>query len=405
MAVALTGVSATGQLNSVGAPGLAPLTLPVPRLAISGAGAIPDVLLSLPVPKLVVTGAAGVLGDVALTLPVPGVTALGPSAAKLALPVPKLVATGLIGTTGEVALALPVPRVAAFSTNGVQLALAAPVLAAAGTTGSLGSVVLRLPVAALASTGEVPFTAGSALVLPVPQLAIAGRVGQAASVNIALRALALAIEGATGSLGEVALTLPVVQFAAAGYVPVLGAVQLVLPHLQLVATGERAALTPPAGSANALAMHTEAMALSAYSNFPFNSFAMFNGVALGACDNGIFTLGGATDNGALIQAAARVGISDFGTSFLKRVDRVYVGYRTDGNLVLRIFTDEVNQRDYLLSATGKSGLHGNHARLGKGLVARYWQFEVRNQDGADFEMNMIELKPTKLRRRVGGGDA
>jgi hypothetical protein len=70
-----------------------------------------------------------------------------------------------------------------------------------------------------------------------------------------------------------------------------------------------------------------------------------------------------------------------------------------------VFTDEVTQRDYLLTATGKSGLHGNHVRLGKGLVARYWQFEVRNQGGAAFELNAIELKPTQLRRRVGGGDA
>jgi hypothetical protein len=50
-------------------------------------------------------------------------------------------------------------------------------------------------------------------------------------------------------------------------------------------------------------------------------------------------------------------------------------------------------------------LHGNHVRLGKGLEARYWQFEVRNQGGAYFDLNTIELKPTKLRRRVGGRDA
>lgn len=405
MAVALTGVSATGQINSLAAPGVAALTLPVPKLTVSGTGAVPDVLMALPALKFAAQGTAGVWGGVTLVLPVPTVAITGPSTAKLAVPVPKLAAAGTAGLVGSAALTLPAPRLQAGPPNGAQLVLPTPALVTAGQTGVAGTVTLRLPMPAWVSVGEVPFTAGAALTCPVPQLAVSGVVGQVAAVNVTLRALALAIEGATGTVGEVALLVPFVEFGASGYQAVTGAVQLTLPHLQLVMTGERAALTPPAGASNAIAMHTEAMALSTYSNFPFNSFALFNGLALGACDSGIFSLGGNTDNGALIQAAARVGISDFGTSFLKRVDRVYVGYRTDGNLVLRVFTDEVNVRDYLLSATGKSGLHGNHARLGKGLVARYWQFELRNQDGADFEMNMIELKPTKLRRRVGGGDA
>jgi len=152
-------------------------------------------------------------------------------------------------------------------------------------------------------------------------------------------------------------------------------------------------------------MHTEAQALSQYDNFPFNSFARLGNVYLGASDEGVFAIGGDTDDGAIIAAAARVGISDFGTSLLKRVDRAYIGYRTDGNLIMRVITDEVNQRDYLVEASGASGLHGNHVRIGRGLRARYWQFEILNQNGADFELNMIELKPTRLHRRIGGGDA
>lgn len=403
--LALTGVSSTGQIALIGAPGLVALAPPAPRLAISGEGAVPLEQLVLPVPVLDLSGTGGVSGGIELDLPAPRLV-YGPATVDLDLPVPVLAIGGDSGLVGSLGLTLPAPVVAVAGPSGVQLKLPVPALQLGGGVGVIGGVVLALPVPQPAASVDVPYTGQVALTLPAVKLALAGSAGVAGSVAVTLRGIALALEGGTGVIGEAALTLPVSVFAASGYENTGGSVQLVLPHLQIVATGGQSSAAGPAtGTASTLVMHTEQMGLTTYSNFPFNSFAAFNGVFLAASPSGIFTLGGATDNGAIIQAAARVGITDFATSYLKRVDRVYVGYRTDGNLVLRVFTDEVTQRDYLLTATGKSGLHGNHARLGKGLAARYWQFEVRNQDGADFQLNMIELKPVKLKRRVGGGDA
>jgi hypothetical protein len=152
-------------------------------------------------------------------------------------------------------------------------------------------------------------------------------------------------------------------------------------------------------------MHTEKQAFTTYTNFPFNSFAKFNDVWLGAADGGLFVLAGATDDGTFIDAAVRVGITDFSTSHLKRVARMYVGYRADGDMQLNVTTDENQTRSYALRSTGNSGIHGNHVRIGKGLKARYWQFELQNVDGADFELNTMEIKPDVLKRRIGGGDA
>ncbi|WP_396328499.1 hypothetical protein [Burkholderia anthina] len=402
LTLALSGVGATGQSGFVNVP-VAALTLPTPKLSISGVGAVPSVQFALPAPVLAATGAAGVAGTMALTLPAP-VLSIG-SGNALTLPAPLLAISAITGVAGTAALSLPTPTLAAFGPNAAVLALPAPALIASGTVGAAAAAALTLSTPTLAIVGDVPIVAQVAVTLPAPQISISGLaapVGQAAN---ALRALALAAQGVTGTVGQSTFTLPLVQLTASGYENVVGSVQLVLPHLQLVSTGNAAATVPAPTASNTIVMHTEQMGVTTYSNFPFNSFAQFGGVYLAASSVGIFTLGGNTDNGALIQAAARVGITDFSTSHLKRVDRVYVGYRTDGNLILRVFTDEVTQRDYLLTATGKSGLHGNHVRLGKGLVARYWQFEVRNQNGADFEMNAIELKPTQLRRRVGGGDA
>jgi hypothetical protein len=38
--------------------------------------------------------------------------------------------------------------------------------------------------------------------------------------------------------------------------------------------------------------------------------------------------------------------------------------------------------------------------IGKGPKARYWQYEVEGEDGADFTIENVLAYPTGLRRRV-----
>lgn len=370
------------QISGVtGFYGSVALTLPTPSIKVaSGIGAI---ALTLPVSQLAITGEQGNLGAVALTLPTP-----------VAL------ATAVTGTTGSVALALPSFKLCITSSSRVTLALPIPTLQSSGFFGSIGSVSMTLRAPVINASGSTPNVGQVALQL-VPKLQVAGTVGIAGNVAMTLRQIALATHGYSGFVGGAQLALPVMQMSATGVELAVGTVALSLPLLVLQSNG----FVQPGASFSTIVMHTESMALSTYDNYNFNSFAKFNGVYLGANGSGIFALSGATDDGALINAAARVGITDFGTSHLKRVDRMYVGYRTDGDMVLRVFTDETTSRDYLLTSTGKTGMHGNHVRIGKGLAARYWQFEIQNRFGSDFEMNMIEVKPTVLRRRIGGGDA
>lgn len=394
------------------------LALPTPALSIIGlesnvsANITGSVALVLPTPKLLASGALGNSGRVAWTLPTPQLVATLSVAATvtvgLELPVPQLVARGFTGTTGAVALTLPSFHIKAAQGAFAGLTLPTPQLAASGLTGIVGAVKLALPSLQLASAAKLPNVAQVSLALPLPAVASAGFTGNVAAAALTLRQLALAAAGYTGVVGAVNLVLPVFKLSAAGYGPQVGMMALALPMLQLHAAGTTSTVTPtqPNGSAvPAIVMNTETGALSHYLNFPFNSFAVFNGAYLASGPGGLFVLGGNTDNGVLINAAARVGITDFGTSFLKRIDRSYVGYRADGNLILRVYTDEINIRDYLLTATGNAGLHGNHVRIGRGLAARYWQFELSNQNGANFQLNMFEVKPTRLRRRIGGGDA
>lgn len=206
----------------------------------------------------------------------------------------------------------------------------------------------------------------------------------------------------TGSLGSSRTTVQAIVGASYGGPSSVGSSSVALRYVLAAGT----AFAGTGATFAAVVLQTQLQALTTYSNFFFNSLARFNGDSIGASDQGLFVLtAGADDDGTPIQAAARLALSDLNSSFRKRIERAYVGYRSPVDMVLRVYTDETKQRDYRIPGNGATGLHGAHVRLGRGLEARYWQFEVRNQNGADFSLNVIEVKPTKLERRVGGADA
>lgn len=382
------------------------MVLPMPTLVISATvNNLAHVAFVMPAPVMASTEVVG--GDAELTAPFPTFVATGTPGViggidvDLALPV--IAATGSAGAVGSVEFEMPAPSMRAGAPAGVVFELPAPVMVVTGRVGIIGSVALRAQPFELAISATPVYTGRVALTPAVPRLIMAGTVGSVARVGMTLRSIALAADGYTGVVGTASMMLPMMEMDVHGYAQHIGDVILSVPMLQLAAVGQVSA--GAAAVFTTMAMHTETTALTSYDNYDFNSFALFNGVYLGAKDDGIFALSGATDNGVLIQAAARLGLTDFGTSHLKRIDKCYMGYRADGNMVLRVTTDELTERDYLVRATGKSGLHGNHVDIGKGVKARYWQYEIRNKDGSDFSLDVIELKPTILRRRVGGGDA
>ena len=381
------------------------------------------VIFRPPAPSLSIIGwesDAAVSGGVVLSLPLPTVSTGDMAGTAFSLPAPVLIAQGLAGNidvdgtalsispvlqivgasgvSGSVALTLPSLLFAANDPDVIGLALPKPTIAIQASTGFVGSVVFTPHAPVISAYGREPFVATSSLSV-LPRVAISGFAGAPASVDMTLRRLALAARGYTGAVGRVGMTLPVIDISVGGSGALIGTANLSIPMLVLQATGYGVAVAPGA-NASTIVMHTDTQAITRYNNYPFNSFARFNGVYLGAKDDGIFTLSGADDAGTLIQAAARVGITDFSTSHLKRVDRVYVGYKTTGDMILRVTTEDKAVRDYRMSYLGLIGSHTNIVKFGRGLEARYWQFELRNENGADFELDAMEMKPFILKRRL-----
>lgn len=158
----------------------------------------------------------------------------------------------------------------------------------------------------------------------------------------------------------------------------------------------------PDVTGTAWVLNVNSQGVSQYDNYFFNSFAVRGTDYLGATETGIYSLSGDDDAGSKIAAKLRTGLMQFATSRKKRVSDLYIGYRSDGRLVMKAIYNMDNTRSeawYELTET--SGAYDTaRFKIGKGAKARYWAFELINQDGADFELDELEMFAVPLNRRL-----
>lgn len=144
--------------------------------------------------------------------------------------------------------------------------------------------------------------------------------------------------------------------------------------------------------------------LSQYENFQFNSFAAIGGRYFAASDEGLYTVGDSdTDDGASIDAHITTMMLDFDSAAQKRVVSAYLGYTSSGTIVLKVRSvddGKLVEHWYEAATVTADAPRAGYKPLGRGLRSRYWQFELANVDGADFEVDKLELHPIELKRRV-----
>lgn len=160
----------------------------------------------------------------------------------------------------------------------------------------------------------------------------------------------------------------------------------------------------PSEIAQGVAVNIDAgMPISEYSNFTFNSLTSFKGSVYGASDTGLYVLEGDTDEGEGISASLSSLMLDFGTSRLKRIRSAYLGYTSDSQLVLKVRSvsdGQLHEHWYKACPVTADAPREGQIYVGQGLRSRYWQFELTNVDGGDFEIDQLELYPLVLTRRV-----
>ncbi len=148
-------------------------------------------------------------------------------------------------------------------------------------------------------------------------------------------------------------------------------------------------------------MDTTNFAVGRYDNYPFNSFAPIDGKYYGANSNGLYLLEGDDDDGEEINAFARFGLNDMGTNANKRIRRAYLGIRNDGSVILKIVDDD-GEAHYRQMDKTNTRINREFVNVGRSINSVYFQFEVENVGGADFEVSDIMIIPILLNRRRNG---
>lgn len=143
----------------------------------------------------------------------------------------------------------------------------------------------------------------------------------------------------------------------------------------------------------------ETFSVSTYSNYNFYDSTRLFEDYLFINSNGLFKYGGNTDNAEVITAKIQTAALTFGTSNLKQLPAVYMGLSNSNKLILKVSIDGRANVLYKLNKQTDS-LQTQKISIGKGLIGRYFQFELITQENTQFELESLEFYPLTLKRKL-----
>lgn len=154
--------------------------------------------------------------------------------------------------------------------------------------------------------------------------------------------------------------------------------------------------------ATAWLMNTESTAVSWYDNFDFESIAQVGDRTLAVGPEGLYELTGPDDDGVKVRARVKSGFTDFGEAQTKRLDNLYLGYTSEGQLVLttEVLDSGGSPASYLLEQRPAEAPRNSRITPGKGLWGRYWRLTLVNQLGADFHVHDASVDIAVSPRRI-----
>ena len=145
---------------------------------------------------------------------------------------------------------------------------------------------------------------------------------------------------------------------------------------------------------------------SEYQHYPFNGMTAALGSYYGTASDGLYELVGEDDDGEPIDAFLRTAFMDFGTGKAKRLPEVYIAFAGGDKLVLKVTIKDDNggQQTHIYTQAVRPGtvIHNDRIKIGRGLKACMWQFELANTDGDALELDSLKFHPLTLDRRLGG---
>lgn len=313
-----------------------------------------------------------------------------------AAPLPVLSSSVINGAAISSVNAAPLPTLSTSTIDSV-LRPATPQLSASGVSGGVISARLAAPIGQLYSaliTAQLVTSANSAV---LPRLRAVLASGGIAGVTAAARLPSLRATVINGAGASARLTAPAPTLRASGYPAGVSVLQVIaqMPRLRASFAAAVEAVY------RTWALNLRNNALTEYDNFEFNSYAVFNGKVLACGPGGVVELGTQqTDDGCAIDWAVRFGQMDFGTSFHKRVPRLYVDAEFSDDVEFMSTTVERGSHKYVLVTNKIDGRQQRRVPIGKGPRSRFFQYQLNSVRGCSMKLSSVMVYPAVLRRRV-----
>lgn len=142
-------------------------------------------------------------------------------------------------------------------------------------------------------------------------------------------------------------------------------------------------------------------AIAQWTNYNFNSFCEFNGVALGSNEDGIYALTGDQDGTTNIDAFFELGPTNMGEDKQLKLRRLITSGEFGGDLLLTVYKGEGGAVEYDLTPVNKDMTQTTaETTLQLHHQDRFWSFRVENVDGCDFSIDMIDVLIALLARLI-----
>lgn len=266
------------------------------------------------------------------------------------------------------------------------------------------TMAAALPVPSIVINAASPQSIAVAGTVPVPVAAITGVVGSVAVVAAGLPVVRAAATGWAATVGTISAKIPAPATSLGGYAAIMAVVvaRLPVPQAAIVVTGT--ALQTQVMVTNLLTK-----SVTFYKTYPFNSFAQIGDNYFAAGPSGFYKLeidpavtNGDFDGTTLqpIDALFRFGENDFGSEMQKRVSDCYAAMRAESAMTVRVYVDEADPLEYTLDPVNTATVKQRRVPIGKGAKGKYWQFEVENNAGGNFDFDTINIAAVPLSRRL-----
>ena len=345
-------LSAALDVDNVGSMEFIPMTM-------SGSGTVGEARADMTFPEMIMQGSGlvGQIGTGAMVMPVFVMSGRSGAIASMQFSKMEMTGHGLVGQVGK-----------------GRLLFSHLVMDGVGHGSVIGSGIMRFSPLQMAGLGKVSVIGEGATRFLVPRMNA---------------------HGYAGVVGSGAMAFPLSILEGVGFIEVIGRGMTEFPLPRMVGFGRDIPITI---LYKGVAMNASHFAVSEYKDFSFNSFAYFNGQYLAANADGIFTLGGAKDNGKDIDARIELPPVDFGEGFIKRAREAWLTYRADGQLVLVLRLDEHETWESALELVGNKS-HEERTKIARGIKNRFIGFGIRNQAGCDFDLESLRVLVDPIQRR------